>query len=197
VLASAIVSFAAFLAAGIITEIYTARAGKLVPVRSRLNRTIGTFFARPTAVWTMFQDWRERSYHTSRDGKGSPVMKWVIRAHVLIVIPAVTYLIAEEFEALAVATRPIAGIYMTPTEAWYFGAAAGFVTAALSPLLLYIGFWMLVGLPAAVITFVARRIQRLIINTTDGASGLEQAPFAIAGAVLGLAVAGGIIFLGA
>ena len=185
------------LVAGVIIEIYSARTGILEPARARLNRVIGVFMARPASVWTMFQDWHERSYHQSRDSEGSPVMKWVIRAHLLIVIPLATYLIAEEFEALAVATRPIAGIYMSPTEAWYFGAAAGFVVAALSPLFLYMGFWALIGLPTAVISFLTRRVRHLIINTTDGASGHEQAPFAVAGAVLGLVMAGSMLYLGA
>ena len=187
---SAIATFAAFLAVGVIIEVYSARTGVLDRARARLNRIIGKFLAGPATAWTLFQDWHERSYHASRDTQGSPVMKWLIRAHVFVVIPLATYLIAEEFEALAVATRPIAGIYMSPTEAWYFGSAGGFVTAALSPLFLYIGFWALIGLPATIISFLVRGIRRLIINTTDGASGLEQAPFAITGAALGLALAG-------
>lgn len=194
-LASAIASFAALLAAGVITEIYTARTGQLETARARLNQFIGKVLAWPAALWSLFQDWHERSYHSSRDTQGSPVMKWLIRAHVFVVIPLATYLIAEEFEALAVATRPIAGIYMSPTEAWHFGAAGGFVTAALSPLFLYIGFWALIGLPATIISFLVRGIRRVIINTTDGASGTGQAPFAITGAALGLALAGGMIFL--
>ena len=196
VLASAIATFAALLAAGVVVEIYTARTGMLLPARAGLNRVIGRVLARPAAMWSMFQDWHERSYHPTRNNEGSPVMKWVIRAHVLIVIPLATYLVAEQFEALAVATRPIAGIYMSPTEAWYFGAAGGFVTAALAPLVLYMGFWAFIGIPTAIVSFLARRIQRLIINTTDSASGLEQAPFAITGAALGLAAAGGMIFMG-
>ena len=193
---SAIASFAAFLAAGVAIEIYSARTGVLDSARVRLSSTIDTVFAGPAAIWTLFQDWHERSYHPSRDREGSPVMKWLIRAHVFILVPLATYLIAEEFEALAVATRPIAGIYMSPTEAWYFGAAGGFVTAALSPLFLYIGFWVFIGLPATIISFLVRGIRRLIVHTTDGASGMEQAPFAIAGGILGLVVAG-MILLGA
>jgi len=196
VLVPAIAVFVALLATGVVVEVYSARADALRTVRDRLNRAIGFVSAHPARAWAVIHDWRERSYHAPRDGNRSSVMKWAIRAHVFVVVPAATYFGANAFEALAADSRPIAGTYMSPAEAWYFGAIAGFVTAALAPLLAYMVFWALVVLPLAIITAAVRFIRRRIIDATDSVAGWDQAPFAIAGAALGVLAAGGMAVLG-
>lgn len=195
-LASATATFLALLAAGIGVEIYSARTESLGALRHGLNQAITLVLNHPARAWTLFHDWRERSYHAPRHTDRPQSMTWAIRAHVFAFIPLVTYLGAKAFEALAVDTRPIAGVYMSPTEAWYFGAVAGFIMAALSPLLVYMAFWALIGLPVTAITIIARRIRRRIIDATDSAAGWDQAPFAITGAALGALAAGVLLVLG-
>jgi hypothetical protein len=191
----AITSFAALLAAGMLIEVATARTGALASPRRWLNHLFSLLWTYPAKAVRWHQRRREESYHASEPEGRSTLTKWAIRCHVLILIPAAAWFAAEALEAFAADHKPIAGLYFSPDQAWYLGAASGGIFAAMAPLVAYIALWMFVVLPYIAVSFAAGMIGRLLINATDGASGREQAPFAILGGLLGLAAAGGLPLL--
>lgn len=192
----AAVAFLCLLACGIGLEIAAAKMHSLARLRRLLDRLTAPLAHLPMCIIQWYREWRERSYHEDSGARRSAAMKWLIRGHLFIVIPLATFLGATELERLALASKPIMGSYLTPDQAWYLGALAGFVAAALIPLIAHIVIWVIVVAPLTVLSFGTTAVQRLIMNATGGVSGHGDAPFALAGAILGFVAACALLSVG-
>lgn len=191
----AIAAFAGLLAAGVLLDIVTAKTQSAVSLRHRLNRVFSAFWAYPARAVRWHHHRREQSYQAAQPGERSPLTKWAIRAHVLVLIPLGAYFGAQALEAFAADHKPIAGLYFSPDQAWYLGGATGGIFAAVAPLVAYVVVWTVVVLPYTAVSLAAGLLSRLLIKTTGGECGRDQAPFTILGVVLGLAAAGVLLML--
>lgn len=185
----AIASFITLLCVGLSLEIYTARTNKLAATRSNLNAGVQWILSYPSRIRRWFIERRERAYEVEAPTNRSAVAKWFYRTHIFVAIPLATYVGARAFESLAQDSRPIAGMYLSPEEAWYYGAFTGFAMAALAPLIAYIALFILVLLPVSVLGFVAKGIYRILPGSAMGGPNDDYAPFATLGAGVGGLVA--------
>ena len=192
----AIVTLAGLSAAGFLFEIHSARASTCAALRRRLNQVYSGLWSLPSRAVRWHHEHRERSYQPAGPSERSVLAVWSIRAHLIVVVPLASLVGASVFESLAEQHKPIAGLYLSPDQAWYFGALAGFLFGAIAPLVAYVVFWILVVLPFAVTSIAVGVVRRQLIEATDGATGRDQAPFAITGLVLGLLAGGVVLVLG-
>ncbi len=189
----AIASLITLLCVGLSLEIYTARTNKLAATRSRLNAGIRWILSYPARIRRWFIERRERAYEVEAPTNRSAVAKWFYRTHIFVAIPLATWIAARAFESLAQDSRPIGSLYLSPEEAWYYGAFAGFAMAALAPLIAYIALFILVLLPVTVLGFAAKAVYRILPGVAAGGPTDDHAPFATLGAGAGGIAA--VIFL--
>ncbi len=192
---AAIMAFAALAAAGIVMEVVAANTRTATALRSQLNDIFLALWEHPGRIVRWHHERREESYHPPKPGKRSSMINWAIRGHVAILIPLAAYFGAGALEAFAADDKPIFGLYFTPEQAWYLGAATGGIFAAVAPLVAYIVFWFTIVLPYAVVSIIITGVGRFLVRATDGESGRDQAPFAVLGVVLGSVVAAGLLAL--
>ena len=186
---TAAAAFVALLSAGVILEVYASRSGLAGGLRHQLASVFSTLWQHPGRLVRWVRDRQEESYHPPKPGERQALVKWAVRIHMAVLIPLAAYFSAEALERLAVADKPIFGLYFSPLQAWYMGALTGAVSAAVAPLVAYIVFWFIVVLPYTLVSMTTGRIGRVLVEATDGKSGRDQAPFAILGAILGLVCA--------
>lgn len=185
--------FAVTCLAGLGLELWTAGRADWAEPRARLNATIARLTAVPSKLWVWYAERRERNYQPHDPSSGSQRSTWVYRAHFFVLTPLAAYLCARWFENLAAGHRPIGGMYLSPDAAWYFGAVAGLVMAALAPLLAVIAFAVVIALPLAMLNFAAKGVLRLLQRLTGSEDTPTQAPFLATGVIVG--VLAGILIL--
>lgn len=174
------------LAVGIGMEIYAARTGRFAGLRRNLERALALLTRYPARLVHWHRRRREKSYEADWPQDRSALGKWAIRAHIFLLIPVATYFAGEAMAALARDHKPIGGMYLTPSEAWYFGAFGGLVFSALAPLVAYMAFRLFIVVPFNVIEFANRFLARKLAPDTGEPAGI---PFVATAAIVGLAAA--------
>ena len=107
--------------------------------------------------------------------------------------PLAAYLCALWFESLAAGHRPIGGMYLSPGAAWYFGAVAGFVMAALAPLIAVVVFAVVIALPLITLNLSAKLVFAVLRRLSGRQDAPAEAPFLTLGVIAGAAA--GIVIL--